>query len=439
MNTPAPSTSQLGAISRGLQLGLGSATLVVVGFLVWSSLQPKSPEQQMEAHAEEFVELALALGWHRELEIDSYFGLEFLDRRNASSGPAIPEIKKAAENLLLQVEGNTEFGDGQRQHLLQSKLERFLLLLDSITASQSLSFNEQVSQLYELSPAADLTRLADISDEENLASIEELLPGRGTLSFRVAAYRNQLIIPADKRRVVFEAALKECRARTAAHWKLPAAESIKIEWTRDVSAAWHQYNGNYQSTLRVNDLAIAFINSAIDVACHEGYPGHHAQFVMMEAAKGDSGFVTEDTVVLLRTPSSVIREGAANYGVGLVFPLAERIKFEREVLAPLAGFSFPEETKYSQFLTLMTAFGDKITPLLRDYLDGELSFNAASNRLGREALVPSPNELLRFADEFGAFGVGYQIAQRRLENNLAGAADEWDALLELIVNPESRL
>jgi hypothetical protein len=434
----------VGFFQRGVVSNTGVISLVillgaVLAAATWFGLRPKSPEALMELQAEEFVELATTLGWHRSQEVDSYIGVRSLDMRLKSSAPSMLELEASVKDLLLRVQANIEFSDSQRSRLFQEKLVRLSMLLSIINTSEVYSFKDEVAQLYELAEGEDLTQSGDESKDSNLEALDELLPGRGTLSFRVAAFRNQFIIPANKRREVFEAALAECRQRTMAHWDLPTQEKLEIQWTRDVSAAWHQYDGGFKSTLKMNDLSIGFIHTAIDVACHEGYPGHHAQFVMMEAGHGDSGFATEDSVFLTRTPASVIREGAANLGVELAFSLSQRIEFEREVLAPLAGITFPDEEKYSKFLTLIDSLAVNATPLLRDYLDGELSFNRASLRLEREALVSSPKELLRFADEFGAFSVGYEIAQRRLYKTIQGQDDKWDALLDSIVNPDTRL
>ena len=430
---------QRGVVSNTGVISLVILLAAVLAAATWFGLRPKSPEALMELQAEEFVELATTLGWHRSQEVDSYIGVPSLDMRLKSSAPSMLELEASVKDLLLRVQANIEFSDSQRSRLFQEKLVRLSMLLSIINTSEVYSFKDEVAQLYELAEGEDLTQSGDESKDSNLEALDELLPGRGTLSFRVAAFRNQFIIPANKRREVFEAALAECRQRTMAHWDLPTQEKLEIQWTRDVSAAWHQYDGGFKSTLKMNDLSIGFIHTAIDVACHEGYPGHHAQFVMMEAGHGDSGFATEDSVFLTRTPASVIREGAANLGVELAFSLSQRIEFEREVLAPLAGITFPDEEKYSKFLTLIDSLAVNATPLLRDYLDGELSFNRASLRLEREALVSSPKELLRFADEFGAFSVGYEIAQRRLYKTIQGQDDKWDALLDSIVNPDTRL
>ncbi|MFT4888656.1 MAG: hypothetical protein ACJA2D_001488 [Pseudohongiellaceae bacterium] len=439
MNICRLQSIQQGVISRPVIFSLAILLVVVLGAGTWFGLWPRTPEAIMERQAQEYVKLATGLGWHRAQEVDSYIGVPALDMRLKNSAPTTYELEAAVKDLVTRVQANTQFGDSQRQRLFEEKLTRLATLLSIINASQPYSFSDEVAQLYELADGTDLTQSSAQREDLNLDALDELLPGRGTLSFRVAAFRNQFIIPANKRRQVFEAALAECRQRTLAHWDLPKQETLKIQWSRDVSAAWHQYDGDFKSTLTMNDLSIGFMHTAIDVACHEGYPGHHAQFVMMQTQQGVAGFTTEDSVFLTRTPASVIREGAANLGVELAFPLAQRLEFEREVLAPLAGISFPDEAKYGEFLILIGALAANVTPLLRDYLNGELSFNTASVRLEREALVSSPNELLRFTDEFGAFSIGYEIAQSRLNQRIQSQDDKWSALLDSIIDPSTRL
>jgi hypothetical protein len=149
---------------------------------------------------------------------------------------------------------------------------------------------------------------------------------------RFEAYRRELVVPVDRRRVVFEAALAACRARTAQHWTLPAGERLEVKWDRDAPAAWHRYEGHGRSTLTITPAALTFIDHAIDLACHEGYPGHHAQFLLADGR--DGVMPIEESVALLRSPVAMLREAAANYAVDLAFPPEERRRFERERLFP---------------------------------------------------------------------------------------------------------
>lgn len=188
--------------------------------------------------------------------------------------------------------------------------------------------------------------------------------------------------------------------------------------------------------LQLNDLTLAFIGSAVDVACHEGYPGHHAQFVLFETAAGQQGPGVEDTLVLLRSPEAALREGAANLGVGLVFPFAERLQFEQEVLFPLAGLP-PEQAETNLRIGLLLEELAAVTlPIIRDYRDGVATYNASTFELEREALVSSPAELLRFVDDYGAYSVGYTLMRLRLQAQLdKDGQDPWATLAVLLQQP----
>ncbi|CAN5235378.1 hypothetical protein BH10PSE13_BH10PSE13_01470 [soil metagenome] len=195
--------------------------------------------------------------------------------------------------------------------------------------------------------------------------------------------------------------------RTVQHWKLPASERLVVEWTSDVGAAWHRYHGNFRSTLQVNPQAVAFLGSLIDVACHEGYPGHHVQFLLAEAEAGARHLPVEDRIVLLRSPGSVVREGAADYAVSLVFPPSDRLAFERDVLFPMSGFSPSDASRFEQVRSLLDQLAPAALPILRAYHDHVLTADEAAAALNREALIASPQALLAFVDTLGAYVTGY--------------------------------
>jgi hypothetical protein len=77
-----------------------------------------------------------------------------------------------------------------------------------------------------------------------------------------------------------------------------------------------------------------------------------------------------------------------------------------------------------------------IVPVLRDYYDGRLTAAEASDRLERQALVTSPQALLRFVDDLGPYVLGYTVARDRVatyvaNESRAGRGDAWAALAAL--------
>ncbi|MES2624255.1 MAG: hypothetical protein V4628_03165, partial [Pseudomonadota bacterium] len=139
-----------------------------------------------------------------------------------------------------------------------------------------------------------------------------------------------------------------------------------------------------------------------------------------------------------RSPESVLREGAANYGVELVFTAEERLAFERDVLFPLAGLSPELAEQHAQVQKLIGSLSAGVIPLIQQYRDGSLSFNSATFRLEREAMVSSPSALLEYVDKFGAYSVGYTVAKKRLQDYIANqsAEDPWAVLHRILAETD---
>ena len=102
-------------------------------------------------------------------------------------------------------------------------------------------------------------------------------------------------------------------------------------------SGYNWYQGGYRSVIQVNVSLPIWIDRALDLACHEGYPGHHLYNALLERELVRGRGWPEFQVYPLFSPQSLIAEGTANYGIELAFPAAERLAFERDVLFPLAG------------------------------------------------------------------------------------------------------
>jgi len=147
------------------------------------------------------------------------------------------------------------------------------------------------------------------------------------------------------------------------------------------------------------------------------------------------------TLVLLRSPISLLREGAADYGVDLVFPPAERLAFERDVLFPLAGLDAAEAAKYAMVHRLVRQLGSRAVPILRAYRDHHLAAQPAGKALQQAALVSSPGPLLVFEDQMGPFVLGYTVVHEQVEryietrSKLSGE-DTWSILRRILAREE---
>jgi hypothetical protein len=102
-------------------------------------------------------------------------------------------------------------------------------------------------------------------------------------------------------------------------------------------SAYNWYKGKFTSVIQVNtDLPIT-IDRAIDLACHEGIPGHHVYNALLEQhLVRERGWVEFSDLSAVFTAIADC-EGTANFGIDVAFPGDARTAFERDKLYPIAG------------------------------------------------------------------------------------------------------
>ena len=433
---------------------------IALKILAWSLLAVFTVacdfREEIDIVAEEYVEIVFYLNELSEGELDSYFGsLDF----EPDSTISIEELGFLAEKLEGQVASISDPFDIDRVNLLSNDLKHLKNLLYFIKEPDGLTFAEEASLLYglKLQELEDSTRLGDDGriefierpktdlekrTEEVVGLIEELLPGQGSLPFRIADFQSKFIVPIDKREEVFKKALSLCREATEKYWEIPEESSLELDWTRDVTTPWHTFYGNGQSVIKINPLYMGYIGSMIDVACHEGFPGHHIQLSIKEKAAVDrSKSYPEREIVLLRSPLSALLEGAADFAVELAFPPNERLAVEKEILFPLAGLDPASAEKYFRIRRLISELAPATIPTLQAFADEELPRIAASVRLENEFFVSSPMALLDHVETFSAYSVGYTLAYQQIKKyvaaNSSSRPDEWAVLKNVISNSDT--
>ena len=234
-----------------------------------------------------------------------------------------------------------------------------------------------------------------------------------------------------------------CRARTLAHIALPPGESFTIEYVTDKSwSGYNWYQGNYRSLIQINTDLPIYIDRAIDLACHEGYPGHHVYNVLLEQQLVRGRGWQEFTVYPLFSPQSLIAEGTANYGIEVAFPDAERRAFERDVLFPAAGLDASQVEQFYAIMALVEKLVYAGNEAARRYRDGQIDAAAAAKWLETYALS-SPEraaQRVRFIDQYGAYVINYNFGKDLVAayvERRAGADPEqrWREFARLISSP----
>jgi hypothetical protein len=276
-----------------------------------------------------------------------------------------------------------------------------------------------------------------------LDALAQRLPGAGTLLERYQAFRERFAIPTDRLSAVFDAAIEECRARTLKQIDLPQGESFTIEYVTDKSwSGYNWYQGNYRSLIQINTDLPIYIDRAIDLACHEGYPGHHVYHMLLERELVRDRGWQEYSVYPLFSPQSLIAEGTANYGIEVAFPDDERGAFERDVLFPAAGLDATQVDQFYEVMELVDKLSYAGNEAARRYLDGRIDAEAAARWLETYNLS-SPQraaQRVRFFDQYRAYVINYNLGKDLVaafvERN-AGADPErrWQELARLISSP----
>jgi hypothetical protein len=102
---------------------------------------------------------------------------------------------------------------------------------------------------------------------------------------------------------------------------LPEEETIEMQYfpEKEYDAA-ARYQGNYRTRIEMNLAATAawFPRLFDHKVCHEGYPGHHTDYVLKEQHLARRGY-TEQTLYLTLAPQCVISEGIAMVAHEMLF------------------------------------------------------------------------------------------------------------------------
>ena len=110
----------------------------------------------------------------------------------------------------------------------------------------------------------------------------------GSLTERLQKYRAELAYPEEHINDLpqsIDLAFTEARRRTSSFIDLPDDEAIDLqylpEWEYDAAA---YYKGNFRTQIVMNVASTAtYISRLFDhKVCHEGYPGHHTEYVLKE-------------------------------------------------------------------------------------------------------------------------------------------------------------
>ena len=416
----------------------------VVAALTLAACGSPEPEVNVGAGvdelANEYLFLELSMGLHDKAHVDAYFGPEAFREAAASEAMSLDDIRLAATDLSGRLAG-IDTGDDEMLALRVDGLIERLRALDmriAINKGEYADFDAESLALF----GSQAPHYDNAHFEAILAEMDALVPGDGPLSQRVEAFNAQFAIPLDRLPAVFEAAMAECRKRTLEHIDLPAGESFTIEYVNDKPwSGYNWYQGDAQSLIQVNTDFPIYISRAVDLGCHEGYPGHHTFNALLEEnlVRGE-GWI-EYSLYPLFSPQSLIAEGSGNYGIDLAFPGDERMAFEKSVLFPLAGLDAADADRYYEIGKLLAKLNFAGNEAARAYLNGAMTRDEAAQWLQDYAMATEDKsyQRTRFFDAYRSYVINYNHGKAMVadyvERDDADIDERWARFEKLLSSP----
>ncbi|MEP1094655.1 MAG: hypothetical protein ABJG78_06065 [Cyclobacteriaceae bacterium] len=415
-------------------------------FLIASCTPTKEPPT-MDQLAESYVRLVLEIGQYDSDFVDAYYGPEeWKPTDEKLDSIPVDNFISQANELLIQSELVivSDFSEMEKARLEMFKKQLVAVRTKvEMIGGATYDFDIEAKLLYDAEPPSFSASYFD----SLLVNLETALPGIGDLPTRYKAFVDQFIISKDKLDAVFQTAIYEARKRTDTYFDLPEGENFVLEYVNDKSwSGYNYYQGKSQSLIQINTDFPIFIDRAIDLACHEGYPGHHVFNALLEQNLVDKKGWKEFSVYPLFSPQSLIAEGSGNYGIEVAFPGRERMTYEKEVLFPLAGLDSSKADQYYEIQGLMSKLNYAGNEAARGYLNGTISREMAASWI-EKYLLYAPDRALqrtRFIDQYRSYVINYNLGKDLVSNYVerqGGTADQpekrWALFKELLSNPNT--
>lgn len=376
--------------------------------------------------ARSYIRLAAALAERDPDSLDYYYGPAAWVAAAHDHPPPAGEIQSRALDLIKQIEA-----------LPQTARTRFLAgQLRAIAARAELlkgirrPFDEEARATFGLPPASPYDRR---KAGEIHAELDRLLPGRGALADRYAEFDRQFLIPDSRLERVIDRALQGCRERTLAHVTLPQGESIRIEYVRNKPwDGYSYYQGSFHSRIEINADFPLTVDRALQLVCHESYPGHHVFNSLIEEQLVRREHRLEWMVEPTFSPQSLLSEALATNAADMVFSTGGRLQFERDVLFPIAGVDAHDADRYLRVNRLIGELDLVLPEVARAYLNGTIEFERAAEAFKEQAIMSHAEATLKYLNEYRTYMLTYTVGKAMARKCLDQASDRWQEFRRLI-------
>lgn len=416
--------------------------IIILTFTFFSCNNEKDNNMNLDLTAEEFIKICLAWGNFDEDYVDAYYGPEKFKFEAKEMDLKIEDFEKECNALIDKINSIKLDETNKLEELRKNYQISTLNALKTrvrILNGEKISFDEECLGIFGVIP--------DKYDEEYFVAIikeiDELLPGEGSLNQRMSDFRSGFRVDEDKLDLLFERALEESKRVSIEQLDLPLRETFTISYVKNKPwSGYNWYKGNYHSEIEINTDLPIYIDRVIDLAAHEGYPGHHVFHSNYEKILIHQYGFQEFTIYPLFSPLSLLSEGSANYGIDLVFPLEKRIDFEKRVLFPLADLDTNVYDKYLKINQLTSKLSYAGNNAAERYINKEISKEEAIEYIMKYNLFSKEQaeKRINFIDAYRSYVITYNFGLDLVRNFIKEKAGEnyerrWLIFSDLISHP----
>jgi hypothetical protein len=391
--------------------------------------------------AVDFVRLTLEAGEREPGYVDAYYGPSAMQDAAKLAPRPVSVLRKEADRLqllLAKVPDKDLSADQRRRKLFLKGQVKAAQTRLAMIAGDKFSFQDEAQGLFGVRPVLKPLK----SYDPVLARIDKLVPGKGDLAARVDAFQNRYVIPTDRLEPVMKAGIAACKAKTEAHIKLPGNERFDLSFvTKKPWSGYNWYKGDAHSLIEINTDLPIYISRALDLGCHEGYPGHHVLNTLLEEKLTKGKGWVEFSVYPLFSPQSFIAEGSANFGIVLAFPGQAKIEFERDKLYPLAGLDPATAKAYGELQEAKAALSSSGNTIAAEYLGGRMTKEQAVLALMKYGLYSrgAAEKRVAFIETYRSYVINYNIGQDMVRDYVyrAGKSEDarWKAMERIVSEP----
>jgi hypothetical protein len=391
--------------------------------------------------AVDFVRLTLEAGEREPGYVDAYYGPSAMQDAAKLAPRPVSVLRKEADRLqllLAKVPDKDLSADQRRRKLFLKGQVKAAQTRLAMIAGDKFSFQDEAQGLFGVRPVLKPLK----SYDPVLARIDKLVPGKGDLAARVDAFQNRYVIPTDRLEPVMKAGIAACKAKTEEHIKLPGNERFDLSFvTKKPWSGYNWYKGDAHSLIEINTDLPIYISRALDLGCHEGYPGHHVLNTLLEEKLTKGKGWVEFSVYPLFSPQSFIAEGSANFGIVLAFPGQAKTEFERDKLYPLAGLDPATAKAYGELQEAKAALSSSGNTIAAEYLGGRMTKEQAVLALMKYGLYSrgAAEKRVAFIENYRSYVINYNIGQDMVRDYVyrAGKSEDarWKAMERIVSEP----